>query len=373
MTTTSFRAGHAARSLGGWTLGLLLVLAAFGCSPHPVQDLRKIVRRRPTGPQIPATVITLRTTIQPSNRVTVTRIVVADDVARATEEIGQWRLFDLKENRVAFVNEFGKTYRYESFDAMRDRYDDAGTAPFNEKVPRAEFAPTNNRRDILGVAAKESVVRLGGYQRQMWFAAHPLIPARLFALMHVSRPPGPEAPATKRVDDALVAARGFPLADHTELPYANTKIVIDREVVSVERKNVEASLVEIPDDYTEVKPAPRPRPRPVAPPPPPAQTQTTATTETTATTATTETTATMAPPPAKKAEPETKKEPEKRAVTRKAVTKKTITKKPAAKKPEVKKAPEKKAPAKKSATTKKPTTKKSTTKKPATAKTKKSS
>ena len=330
----------------------------------PVQELRKVVRDSRRGPQVLATVVTVRTTLQPANKATTTTIVIADDLARSTEEVGEWRLFDLKENRVAFVNDFAKTYRYESLESMRDRHADATSEPVSDKIPRIEYSSTNAHRDILGVPATQSVVKLGGYQREIWIGSHPLIPPQLFALMQASRPPGPDAPVSKRLDDALLSMRGFPLADHAELPYAQTKIVVDRDVVSIERKNVTASLLDIPESYREVKPQarPAPRPRPVAPPPAPATTATVApppppatttipTTTTPATTATTPTSTSVAP-----AETGTYTEtqtfgPPKPPVTHKkkpAVTKKT---------PPAKKAPAKKAsPAKtkKSSAKKKP-------------------
>lgn len=248
---------------------VVAVVLAAACK-GPVQELKRVVRiARRTGPQIPATVVTLRTTLQPGNKTTTTTIVVADDLARSTEEVGEWRLFDVKENRVAFVNDFAKTYRYESLESMRDGHDDASSESLYEKIPRVEYAVTAERRDILGVPATKSIVRLGGYQRAIWFGSHPLIPPQLFSLMQASRPPGPDAPVSKRLDDAFFSSRGFPLADHAELPYANTKIVVDRDVVSIERKNIAASLLDIPETYREVKLAapPAPKPKPVVPPP----------------------------------------------------------------------------------------------------------
>ncbi|HEX7418344.1 MAG TPA: hypothetical protein VF505_00565, partial [Thermoanaerobaculia bacterium] len=230
---------------------VVAVVLAAACKGE-VQELKKVVRvARRTGPQIPATVVTLRTTLQPANKATTTTIVIADDLARSTEEVGEWRLFDLKENRVAFVNDFARTYRYESLESMRDRHDDASSETLSDKIPRVEYSLTAEHRDILGVPATQSIVKLGGYRRAIWFGSHPLIPPQLFSLMQASRAPGPDAPVSKRLDDALLSLRGFPLADHAELPYANTKIVVDRDVVSIERKNVAASLLDIPETYSE--------------------------------------------------------------------------------------------------------------------------
>src|SRR5439155_6557707 len=121
---------------------------------------------------------------------------------------------------------------------------------------------------------------------------------------------GPEAPIAKKVDEAFLAIRAFPLVDHAELPYANSKIVVDRTVVSVDRHNVAASLLQIPADYTELKPLPPPvkreKPAPVSvAPPPPATTTTTSTTATTPPPTET-TTTTIAPPPPPPAPPAAK-------------------------------------------------------------------
>ncbi len=261
----SFRARSSALAI----TSTLLIVAACG---KPAQQLKKAVRAAGVrGPQVSVTVITQRTTLQPENRTTVSTIVIGGDVARATDETGEWRLFDLRHERVAFVNEFAKTFRYESLQSLRDRFDDAADAPIGDKLPRAEFVPTLVRRDILGIPARQWIVKLGGYQREIWFGLHPRIPPQLFALMLVSRRPSADAAMTKGVDDTLFGMRGFPLAEHSELPYANKKIIIDREVVSVDRRDVPAALLEIPPDYREVKPAPRaaPRAKPPLPPEPP--------------------------------------------------------------------------------------------------------
>lgn len=360
----------------GWRCTVVVAVLAVACD-KPVQELKKVVRAaRRTGPQILATVVTVRTTLQPANKATTTTVVIADDLARATEEAGEWRLFDLKENRVAFVNDFAKTYRYESLQAMRDRHDDASSDELSPKTPRVEYAVTNIHRDILGVPATQSIVKLGGYRREIWFGSHPLIPPQLFALMQASRAPGPDAPVSKRLDDALLTMTGFPLADHAELPYAKTKIVVDRNVVSIEQKNVAATMLDIPETYREAKsgPRPAPRPKPVAPLPVATSTATTAATATVPTatvptatvptatvpattvpTATAPTSTSVAP-----VEPSTRETvgPPKPPVEHKK--KPVVTRKPTPAK-----APAKKAPAKKESAKKAPAkTKKSSTKKP---------
>jgi hypothetical protein len=251
-----------------WWLAILLLAAA--CKPQAIIP----IRRARGVPQVQATVVTIRTTLQPANRTTTTAIVITDDHARATEEIGTWRLFDLKGDRVAFVDDFARTYRYESLKSLVQRNDAAMDEPVSEKLPRAEYILTGAHQQILGLTAREAVVKLGAYQRVIWFAKHPLIPDHLFLLMEASETPGPAAPIAKEVDDGLLAIRAFPLLDHAELPYAKTKIVIDRAVVSVDRHKVARSLLQIPEDYEELKPLPPAvrRAKPSVAPPIPAAT-----------------------------------------------------------------------------------------------------
>jgi hypothetical protein len=321
----------------------VILLLAAACN-EPIREFRKIKHEVIGGPQVLATVVTIRTTFQPANRTTSSGIVIGDDAARATAEIGTWRLFDFRHDRVAFVDDYDKTYRYETIRSLVERRRDAADDAFIDKIPLAEFSKTGATRAILGLNATQSVVRLGAYQRELWFASHPQIPPGLFALMHASETPSADAPMAKKVDEGLLAARGFPLLDHSELPFANRRIVIDRSVVSVERRNVPETLLQIPAGYREVKPV---QPVRVARPsaPPPTTTATTATMATTATTATvappsTETTATTARPPEKPKPVLQKKVPAKKTapVTKKPAT----TKKPTTKKLTMKKA---KAPA----------------------------
>jgi hypothetical protein len=362
-----------------WSAAVLLVLVA-SCR-HPVREMKQAARAA-TGrePQIQATVVTIETTLEPQKKTTTSTIVIANDHARATSEIGIWRLFDLKQNRVAFIDDFERTVRYESLSALTRRRQDAAENVVNDRLPVASFSPTPARQTLLGVEAAQAIVKLGAYQREIWFGVHPQIPAQLFALMHASESASADAPVSRAVDAAFINTRGFPLREHSELPYANAKFVVDREVTHIERKNVDAALLRVPDGYREVMPAPvpvaRPRraltPRPPQPEPPLVTTATTATTATapppaltdTTTTAATSTTATTTAATTsmteeKKAAPVVKKAA---PVVKKAAP---VVKKPAPSKktPVVKstKPSTKKTSAKKTTTTKKSSSTKKTT------------
>jgi hypothetical protein len=101
-------------------------------------------------------------------------------------------------------------------------------------------------------------VKLGGYQREIWVGLHPLIPPQLFAMEYASAPGTRSDPVEKDVEASLIAVRGFPLLDHAELPFGEArKMTVDRQVVSVEQKNVPQSLVVLPAGYADETPRPK--------------------------------------------------------------------------------------------------------------------
>ena len=124
-------------------------------------------------------------------------------------------------------------------------------------MPRAQFSVTNAQKTLQGVAAKQSVIRLGAYHRELWIGSHPLIPRGLFAMLQASQPASsPLAGIARTADEALMEVQGFPLADHAELPYENKKMVVDNVVTKIEQRNVPATLLTVNNAYTAAKPAP---------------------------------------------------------------------------------------------------------------------
>ncbi len=245
----------------------VILLLSVACEPVAPQLIRKAGPPAPGGPQVQATVVTIRTTLQPENKTTNSTIVIGDDFARQAEEIGRWRLFDFKRDRVAFVDDIAKTYRYESLKSLEQRHANAAFQPMADDTPRAEYLVTGATRPILGIQASQAIVKLGGYQRELWFAEHPAIPSDLFALIQASELPGPAAPMVRKSNEGLLAMRGFPLVDHAEVPYGKDRIVVDRAVVSIAKRNVPEALLVIPKKYREIKPAPASPKAPAARPP----------------------------------------------------------------------------------------------------------
>lgn len=200
-----------------------------------------------------ATVVTIQTTTEPDHRIYQHTIAIAGNLARSSDEVDQWRLFDLKGSTVTFVDDIAKTRRTEAIrDLVRHRMA-AETGPLPDGAPRAVFSTSSAARSIAGVPATQSVIRSGAYVRELWIGQHPAIPPHLFMMMVASDPVRPElAPMMRSVDAALLDLHGFPLAEHAELPYLDRKLAIDRSVLRVETKNVPKSFLTIPPDYREL-------------------------------------------------------------------------------------------------------------------------
>lgn len=220
-------------------------------------------------PQVRATVVTVRTTIQPANRNIAHTIVIGEAMARSTDEADTWRLYDLRQNRVTFVDDIDKTYRTMSLESLIAARRAQWRRPSDREVPRAGYEATNVERQILQVPTKKSIIRLGSYRRELWFGQHPLIPSHLFAMMHASDPPSTRLSAIVTApDEALLSIRGFPLEERAELPYGNQRMVVDRVVTGVEQKNVAAAMLALPRDYKDLTTAPAASRPPVSSPPP---------------------------------------------------------------------------------------------------------
>ena len=229
----------------------LALLILFGCNRSQVQSVKSAVRD-----DTPATVVTIRTTLAPSNRTSTHTIVIGPSLARSTEENGTWRLYDFKQGRITFVDDVDKSFRTESLQPLMNlRRKRMLSAPAGE-LPTPVAKATGATRPILGVPASQIVVTQGGYQRELWFGRHPKIPPQLFAMMHVSDGSASLRRALQQVDAFLSSARGFPLVDRTEVTYGESKMVVERVVQNVQDKNVPASLLRIPRGYRDAATAP---------------------------------------------------------------------------------------------------------------------
>jgi hypothetical protein len=250
------RAAHPHRFLAtfGMTAGLLVAGLTTACK----SETKRLAQHAAAVPQVRATVITVQTTVAPDNKSFTHTIAIGGDRARSVDESDQWRLFDLKANTVTFVDDITKTYRTESLQSLVAKRQHALAAPLLDGTPRATIAQAHETKPLLGITVTRWTIKSGSYTRELWLGLHPAIPPQLFAMMVASDlPESPLAPMMKSVDAALLGMRGYPLADHSELPYGNKKIVIDETVSGVETKDVPASFFNVPADFK--APAANPR------------------------------------------------------------------------------------------------------------------
>jgi hypothetical protein len=231
------------------SLVILLVLICTSCK----QPAPKKPAAPAAGPQVRATVVTIRTTIQPDNKTYTHLIVIGDGHARSTDELDQWRLYDTRAKSVTFVDDVAQTTRTESFGSLLKKHREVLAAVLPGHYPRA-YVKTSG--DVLHID-------VGNYHRELKLANQRAIPSDLFAMMQVSdSASSPLAPMMRAAGDALVQARGFPQLDHSELPYANKKLVVDRAIVGIAERNVPASMLRVPPGYRDLTPKPAAAPRP---------------------------------------------------------------------------------------------------------------
>ncbi|HEX6098514.1 MAG TPA: hypothetical protein VF432_19515 [Thermoanaerobaculia bacterium] len=224
-------------------LSLLVIAVCLSCKPAP-----QPAKPAAAGPQVRATVVTIRTTVDKKTHDHA--IVIAGDRARSTSEHDTWRLFDTKAKTVTIVDDVERTVKTERLPDVLQRRNTVNAAVLPPHYPHAEFARTNERRAMQGVTAQKATIVSGGYTRELWLAEHPSIPADLFAMMHASEAPSsPLAPMMRDVDRELVAARGFPFLDRTTVPVGKGELVVERAVVGISQREVPESMLAIPKGY----------------------------------------------------------------------------------------------------------------------------
>jgi hypothetical protein len=211
------------------------------------------VAKKAAGPTVRATVVTIRTSMVPESRTQTRTLVIAGDQARDTGEHEVWRLFDTKAGTVTFVDEIERTFRTESLKTILAQRRAITAKSLPPHYPRVRLVRPGTKRQIQGVTAELLVIESGAYKRELWLGEHPAIPRGLFAMMYASDPPTlPLAPMMRAVDDALIATRGFPLADHAEVPVSKDTLIVDRMVVDIATKDVPETLLAIPKGYRDV-------------------------------------------------------------------------------------------------------------------------
>lgn len=235
------------------TLVLLLALVCAGCK----QQAPKQTAAPAAGPQVRATVVTIRTTLEPDKQTHTHTLVIGGGRARSTNEQDRWRLFDTKAKTVTYVDDVAKTIRTESLDALLKKHREALGEPLPPHYPRAYVKRTGEKRPMQGATAEQVLIDVGGYRRELWLAEHPAIPDGLFAMMQASDgASSPLAPMMRAAGDVLTLTRAFPLLDHSEVTVGDKKRVTDRAVIGIAERNVSEAMLSAPRGYRDLTPKP---------------------------------------------------------------------------------------------------------------------
>lgn len=215
------------------------------------------------GPQSAATVVSIRTTI--GGKTTNNEIVIANGRARSTNEQDVWRLYDTKADTITFVDDIEKTIRVEPLKSLLQKRQKTMAAALPAHFRHAKLA-RGSTKQLLGRNAQQHVIELGAYRRELWIATHPAIPDDLFAMMLASdAPSSPLAPMMRGVDEELLRAKGFPLADRAEVPLGNGTNVVERTVTNIATRQVPVAMLSVPSGYRDVTPKPPPTKTKAAP------------------------------------------------------------------------------------------------------------
>jgi hypothetical protein len=186
--------------------------------------------------------------------------------------VDRWRLFDLEQNNVTFVDDVRKTTLTRTLQELVREKNTLGRQPMPPTFPRLLLGRTQEKRSHLGREVAAYVVESGSYRRELWISQQPFIDERLFALATLSEPAGGAYPsAMASLHRSLAGITGYPLIDVTTLTYGAKEMKVERQLQKVESKPVPESLIQIPKDYRDLTPPPATapasgRPRVASPP-----------------------------------------------------------------------------------------------------------
>ncbi len=207
---------------------------------------------RSGGPKVKARVLTIRMTTEPEKQDLTYEIMAWNGKVRLGNEKDRWRLIDLQDQSVLFVDDVAQIWWRESLDVLKREKKRQWDRPLPAGIPRARIAATAQKRRIGGVDATQYVIRAGGYVRSLWLSDDPLLGSGFFPLLIASDPVSPSYAGVMRdAGSGLIGLHGFPVLDETELPWKGQVLKIRNELTSVTEKDVPEELFTIPANYRE--------------------------------------------------------------------------------------------------------------------------
>jgi hypothetical protein len=207
------------------------------------------------GPTVEAKVLTIRESQHPPTRAFLSPIVVWGSKVRIGTDLDNWRLFDLEERTVTWVDEIAGTYRTVQADDLMARRQRQLRAAVPGRIPLLEGGPTGRSVEVEGIAAEQWLMKLGGYEREIWLTREPLVGEGFFRMWLASEPISEAyAGVLRNVESALMRQEGFPVYERSAFVWEGGSMVSRRRLVSIGTRQVPAALFEIPAEFRDVTP-----------------------------------------------------------------------------------------------------------------------
>ena len=193
-------------------LTIVIALAAIvtGCKDAPATAPSSAPRR--TGPTVEAKVLTIRESHHPPTRAFLSPIVVWGSKVRIGTDLDNWRLFDLQAQTVTWVDEPAGTYRTVRAEDLVNRRQRQLRAAVPGGISVMEGGPTGRAVEVEGIAAEQWLMKLGGYEREIWLTKEPLVGKGFFRMWLASEPINEAYAGVRRnLEGALMRQDGFPV------------------------------------------------------------------------------------------------------------------------------------------------------------------
>lgn len=201
-------------------------------------------------PTVKGTILTIQSTLSGQNRVLQHEVLEADGLVRSLDEVDRWRLIDLKNSRVIFVDDIAATQREMTLAELRDRKERLSRGSVPDWYPPGTFRKTGKSRRILNHVTDQYLIQVGEFTRELWVTREPILGPDYMALRFGSDEPGGPAPAAlARIQLQLMALQGFPLADTINMPVGKSTWGVAREVKAIQEGAISRSRFVIPEEY----------------------------------------------------------------------------------------------------------------------------
>lgn len=179
------------------------------------------------------------------------KVVLADEKMRIGDEADRWRLFDLRDDSVTFVDDIAKSYRTVSGVELRKAAVASSQTALPGPVSPATIVPGTEQRTIAGYEARPLFIQLGDYCRELWISDQMPVPKGFLALAFASElSEGPYAGVMRKVTPQLLAQQGFVVLDRSSVPAGTRILLIETSLVRVEEGSIPAVWLSIPPGYT---------------------------------------------------------------------------------------------------------------------------